>query len=257
MFKLHKVCNVFIAAFLLTIAFYQSAFAMIPVIDALNAKLNLVTSLKTATMVIQQIQQIQNQLQAIKYQATNLKTLSGQNWDNARQSLSQLGNAMQQGKSLAYSASNVDQQFKQRFPGYTGSQGSTSDYSGEYKKWVQTNQDTMNGVMDQINASYEQQSQEEALDQLLAQKAKTPQGRMQALQVGNEIAAEQIAQMQKLKATMMAQANAQAEYYAYQAQKDAAKQQSVDAVVKTSGAAYPQYQGKSQFGLIPQFGSGG
>jgi len=239
MLKLHKLRKVFMVVSLLSLTVYQSAFAMLPVIDAVNAKLNLVTSLKTATMVIQQVQQIKNQLQAIQYQATNLKTLSGQNWDNARQSLNQLASAMQQGNALAYSASNVDQQFKKQFPGYTGEQGGTTDYSGQYQKWVQTNQDTMNGVIDQINASYEQQSQEEALDQLLAQKAKTPQGRMQALQVGNEIAAEQIAQMQKLKATMMAQANAQAEYYAYQAQKDAAKQQSVDAVVKTSGSAYP------------------
>lgn len=257
MIKRHKLCNVFISVFLLTMGFCQSSFAMMPVIDSLNAELNLMTSLKTATMVIQQIKQIQNQLRAIQYQATNLKTLSGQNWDNARQSLNQLGIAMQQGKSLAYSASNVDQQFKQRFPGYTGSEGGTLDYSGKYKERVQTNQDTMNGVMVQINRTYKQQSQENALDDALAQKAKTSQGRMQALQVGNEIAAEQIAQMQKLKATMMAQANAQAEYYAYQAQKDAVKQQSVDAVVKTSGAAYPQYQAKSQFGLIPQFGNGG
>lgn len=257
MFNIHKICKVFMIPFLLTIAVCQSAFAMLPVVDVLNAKLNLVTSIKTATMVLQQIRQIQNQLRSIQYQETNLKTLSGQNWDNARQSLSQLGNAMQRGNALAYSASNVDQQFKKQFPGYTGSQGGTTDYSGEYRKWVQTNQDTMNGVMDQINASYEQLSQEEALDQLLAQKAKTPLGRMQALQVGNEIAAEQIAQMQKLKATMMAQTNAQAEYYAYQAQKDAAKQQSVDAVVKTSGAAYPRYKGMSKFGLLPQFGNGG
>ena len=253
-YTLRKVFTLIILSILIAA---QPVFAMIPVIDAVNAKLNLVTSLKTATMVIQQLQQIQNQLQSIKYQAANLKSLSGQNWDNARQALTQLGSAMQQGNALAYSASNVDQQFKQHFPGYSSGQGGTTDYSSQYKKWVQTNQDTMNGVMDQINASYEQQSREEAFDQLLAQKAKSTQGRMQALQVGNEIAAEQIAQMQKLKATMMAQANAQAEYYAYQAQKDAARQQSVDAVVKTSDASYPQYQNKSQFGLIPQFGNGG
>ena len=257
MLHFHKLCKVLTVSLLLAMAAPPSALAMLPVIDAVNAKLNLVTSIKTAMMVLQQVRQIQNQLQAIQYQATNLKTLSGQNWDNARQSLTQLSGAMQQGNALAYSASNIDQRFKKRFPGYTGSQGATTDYSSQYKGWVQTNQDTMNGVMDQMNMSYQQQSQEAALDQLLAQKAKTPQGRMQALQVGNEIAAEQIAQMQKLKATMLAQTNAQAEYYAYQAQKDAATQQSVDAVVNTSDATYPQYAGKSQFGLIPPFGLGG
>ncbi len=257
MLKHYTLCKVFTLIILSLLLIARSAFAMIPVIDAVNAKLNLVTSLKTATMVIQQLQQIQNQLQSIKYQAANLKSLSGQNWDNARQALTQLGSTMQQGNALAYSASDIDQRFKQRFPGYSSGQEGTTDYSSQYQKWVQTNQDTMNGVMDQINASYEQQSREEAFDQLLAQKAKSTQGRLQALEVGNEIAAEQIAQMQKLKATMMAQANAQAEYDAYQAQKDAARQQSVDAVVKTSDASYPHYQNKSQFGLIPSFGNGG
>ncbi len=254
MLKHYTLRKVFILIILSSLLIAQSAFAIIPVTDALNAQINMMSYLKSAIMVIQQVQQIKNQLQSIQYQVSNLKHFSKQDWDNAHQALSQLGNAMQQGNALAYSASNIDQQFKQRFPGYSSGQGGTTNYSGQYKKWVQTNQDTMNGVMDQINASYEQQSREEAVDQLLAQKAKSTQGRMQALQVGNEIAAEQIAQMQKLKATMMAQANAQAEYYAYQAQKDAARQQSVDAVVKTSDASYPQYQNKSQFGLIPAFG---
>ncbi len=257
MFTPHKVRTVLMMFLMsLLLGMSQVSFAIVPVIDAVNAKFNLVTSIKSATMVIQQLQQIQNQIQSIKYQAENLKSFSDQHWDNARGALLQLGTAMQQGDALAYSAANVDQHFKQTFPGYSKKNGATTDYSSDYKKWVKTTQSTMNGVMDQISVSYEQQSREEALDQLLSQKANTVQGRLQALQVGNEIAAEQVAQMQKLKATMIAQTNAQAEYFAYQAQKDAAQQQSVDAVIQTSSDAYPHYQDKSQFGLIPAFGPG-
>jgi len=230
-------------------------YSNIPVFDMVNARLNLTTSLKTVLISIQQVQQIQNQLQSIAYQTKNLKQLSGSDWDDTQQALNQLSAAIAQGRSLAYSASNIDHQFKTIYPGYQN-QSSGTDYASDYKKWVQTNQDTMKGVMDQLSASYHQQAQEQAMSQRLAQKAQHTEGRMQALQVGNEIAAEQIAQMQKLKATMMAQANAQAEYYAYQAQKDAAMQQSVDAVIKTSDSVYPKYQEKTEFGEVPELGKG-
>ena len=53
----------------------------------------------------------------------------------------------------------------------------------------------------------------------------------------------------------MAQANAQAVYYSYQSQKDAAAQQSVDMVVKNSDTKFPKYEEKPEFGLIPEFRS--
>lgn len=232
----------------------STSFAIIPVEDIPNEINTHMTYLNSVQSLIKEVTMIQNQLQQLQYEAKNLQGLSGQQWDNAQTAINQLNNAINQSNSLAYSMANVDQQFKQRYPGYNNQ--ATTDYSSEYKSWVQTNQATMNGVLDQINASYQQQQQEQAMDQLLADRAKNPVGRMQALQVGNEIAAEQIAQLQKLKATMMAQANAQAEYYAYQSQKDAAQQKSVDAVVQKASDNFPQYQGDSKFGLIPQFGNG-
>ena len=102
--------------------------------------------------------------------------------------------------------------------------------------------------------SYQEQQQEKRRDDILNNDAKSATGRMQAMQINNEIQAEQIAQLEKLKSTMMAQANADAEYHAYQTQKDADRQKSVDSVVQNSDVSYPQYQNNSQFGLIPRFG---
>ena len=50
------------------------------------------------------------------------------------------------------------------------------------------------------------------------------QGRMQALQVGAQIANQQVQQMQKLRQLVMSQMNMQANYMAAEAAKDAAKQ---------------------------------
>lgn len=242
-------------AFLIILITISATSYAIPVEDFITESNTWATYLKEIQNLTNQVTIIHNQLTQLQYEYKNLQGLSGQQWDTAQSALNQLNHAMNQSHALAYSMENVDQQFKQRYPGYNHQ--ATTDYSSEYKSWVQTNQATMNGVLDQIHASYAQQQQEEAMDQILANRAKSPAGNMQALQVGNEIAAEQIAQLQKLKATMMAQANAEAEYYAYQSQKDAAQQKSVDAVVQKASNNFPAYQGNSQFGLIPQFGIGG
>ncbi len=212
---------------------------------------DLATEYSTAQSLVQEIESVKNQIQQLQYEASNSAGLKGQQWDNAQAALTQLSLVINKINSLNYSMSDIDSQYQQHYPGYTP-QG-INDYSTNYKSWVQTNQATMNGVLDQMNVSYEQQQQEIALDELLKNQASNPAGRMQAIQVGNEIAAEEIAQLQKVKATMMAQTNAQAEYYAYESQKDAAKQQSVDEVVQNADSHYTPYQDQSQFGLIPDF----
>lgn len=239
---------------LLLMVYSQGTLAIIPVED-IQTEIN---SYLTYTQVVQevehQIEALQNQIKQLTLETQNTNKLSDQQWDNAQQAIAQLSQAMQQGQALAYTMANVDSQFKQTFPGYHAP--ATNDYSQNYQGWITTTQDTMNGVMDQINMAYEQQSQEEAVNQLLKQRASGVQGRMQALQVASEIAAEQLAQVQKLKALMLAQTNAQAEYYAYQSQKDAAEQQSVDAVVKQTSMTFPQYHENPQLGLVPDFSEG-
>ena len=229
-------------------------FALIPVEDLPNEINTRMTYLNSVQSLLKEVTMVQNQLRQLQYEAKNLQGLSGQQWDNTEAALNQLNQAITQRHALVYAMANMDQQFKQHYPGYH--QTATADYSSDYQSWVKTNQATMNGVLDQLQASYQQQQQEQTMDQILADRARHSVGRMQALQVANEIAAEQIAQLQKLKATIMAQANAQAEYYAYQSQKDAVQQQSVDAVIQKSKSQFPKYRENSQFGLIPPFPHG-
>lgn len=228
----------------------------IPVEDFATEYYTMSAFIKESLIYIDQARQLTAQIQSLQIDLKNIERLSDQKWDGAQQALNNLGNAIQQGNAIAYSMQNLDAQFKKQFPGYDNPANQTNNYSQTYQKWIQTNQDTMQGVLDQINLSYSQLQDEKAVDDALASRAASPLGQMQALQVANEIAAEQIAQLQKLKATMMAQTNAQAEYYAYQGQKDAVQQQTVDAVVKNANPNFPNYQNNADFGLIPSFGDG-
>lgn len=238
-----------------SVAFAGGGGGMI-VFDPTNYTANSSTMANMAVQIAHSAVQLQQQYQMLMNQIQNLQNVPNQVWDNAQQNIDQLSGEIQQGQSLAYSMSNLDSAFKQEYPGYADSQEATTNYSKAYQGWVKTNQDTMNGVLDQMHTSYQQLGSEEALNAQLAQQAQSAQGRMQAIQVGSEIASQEVSQLQKLKATIMAQTNAQAEYYAYQTQKDAIQQKSVDEVLNGASDIYPHYQEDSNFGLIPSFGEG-
>jgi P-type conjugative transfer protein TrbJ len=221
--------------------------------DPMNYMVNLLTAERELASLGKMYTQIQNQVQMIEFQEQNLKNLTNQHFTNANDALLKLGDVMRRGQSLAYSANDVNTEFNKYFPGYNGDKKATTNYSKDYKGLVQTNQDTMQGVMNQLNQSYNNLQQENSSIEELKQRAKAPEGEVQTAQVGNEISAEQISQLQKLKATQMAAANAQAAHYAYQAQKDAIQQQTVDAVIQNADSTYPQYTNNPNFGLLPEF----
>lgn len=248
-----RLVRFFVLAGLLGFHLLSPAFV---VYDPVNARFNLVTSVKTTAMLIRQIQQIQNQLRSIRYQADNLRALSGSRWDSVGRQLDQLGFVARPGHSLTYSSTDADGRFRQYFPGYTARPG-TGGWSARYADRVRASQDTMRGVIDQTRADWSQRAREDELDRQLAERAASVRGRMQALQVGNEIGAEQVAQLRKLKATMMAIANAEAEYAAWRVQRDADRRRSVDAVIERSDASFRPYHDRAEFGLIPEFGTGG
>jgi P-type conjugative transfer protein TrbJ len=73
---------------------------------------------QNARQVAQAATQINNQRLQIEYQLRALAKLSRPNWRDINGLISQLDLVMQEGESLAYSASDLDEQFRRTFPGY-------------------------------------------------------------------------------------------------------------------------------------------
>ena len=71
-----------------------------------------------ARQVAQMATQINNQRMQIQYQLRALAKLRNPNWRDINGLVYQLDVLMQQGESLAYSAANLDEQFRETFPGY-------------------------------------------------------------------------------------------------------------------------------------------
>ena len=222
--------------------------------NMINTGLNHITAVKTALIALKEISMLSQQIQMVKNQITNLSNLNVLHWSNSKDALNGLNNALNQGQAITYSEGNIDDRFRKLYPGYTANiQG---DYQAQDKELIQTNQDTMRGVMDHLHASMEQQQQEsDNIGELKAQ-AQNVRGNVQALQLGNEIATEQVAQLQKIHQTEMAKTNAETAYYAMKTQQDAASKVSIEKVINNAQTTYPAYKENTKFGVIPSFGGG-
>ncbi len=159
------------------------------------------------------------------------KNLSKQEWGNTSSDLSELSKIVRQGEAMAYSTSNVDAAYRQKFKGYdfySRERGtSTSTYSDRYSDWSKTNMDSISSSMKAANLqSIQFQSEDEAM-RSIEKLSKTSTGRNQAIQVGNMIAAQEVGQLQKLRSLIMSQMQMHAAFMSTQSsEKDLAKAKS-------------------------------
>jgi P-type conjugative transfer protein TrbJ len=99
------------------------AAAQVPVIDAahiaLNAYWHYVHYLQFAFQIYQHFTQIANQIEQIDNQLRALKKLSNPNWRDIQLLLANLDSLVRSGTSIGYSLSNAGGQLRQVFPGWT------------------------------------------------------------------------------------------------------------------------------------------
>jgi P-type conjugative transfer protein TrbJ len=229
-------------SFVITFLLCLNAKAFI-VYDPTNWIQNAATAANTA-------QQLEKQAQALEVALRDIKNYDGSvgQWANIQNLLQQLSNEVKKGQSLAYNMQNLDSLFQQKYPGYAA----THDYKQSYSIWSQTALDTMRGTLESAGMQSRQfDSEQSALNQLsiLSQSAN---GRMQALQVGNMIATQQVAQSQKLRQLVIAQINAQNTYASYQIQKDQSATASASAWIDAGDTSFPRYgSGQDQLQELP------
>ncbi|MDN5851193.1 MAG: P-type conjugative transfer protein TrbJ, partial [Nitrococcus sp.] len=134
---------------------------------------------------------------------------------------------VQEGQGMAFSMGNIDTALRERFPSFAEfAQGPLAgeDFASAYQTWSETNRDTISGTLRAANLTAEQFFSEEATMEQLRSMSETSVGQMQALQVGHQIAAQQVAQTQKLRALVSQQMTMMGTWYqSEQAAKDLAQ----------------------------------
>ncbi|RWB33969.1 MAG: P-type conjugative transfer protein TrbJ [Mesorhizobium sp.] len=138
--------------------------------------------------ITQLAEQIQNQLNIYNNLLQNTAQLPGHIWGQVENDLKSLQNIVAQGQGVAFSMGNIDDVLKQRFQSFA-----------DMKSWSDTNRDTVAGTLKAANLTAEQFSSEESTMSSLRSMSESADGQMKALQVGHQIAAQQVAQMQKLR----------------------------------------------------------
>jgi len=185
--------------------------------------LNLVELVKIALDTYQTSQKVQQQLEDMYIQGSQL---TNADWGDTAQALQNLAQVVQQGQALAYSLSNNDETFREKFQTYEAYLTDRPDFDGsmfatKYRDWSTTNRDTIASSMASVGLQNEQYASEEATLQTLQMLSQNSVGRLQAIQAGNQIAAQQVRQIQKLRQLLMAQMQMQSTFMATQSDKEA------------------------------------
>lgn len=188
-------------------------------ITQLASKLTLVKQLAN------QAQQLQTQINQYQDMVTNSKGVSQSVWGNAMTDLQKLNSLFQQSKALAGSASNLDGQFASRYgtySSYLNKNMGVSDWGNKYSQWSQQANDNTLFTLKGLGMQNAQMQNEQAVISQLQTMSGTSEGRMQAMQVANMFASQNLDQMMKLRQLLMMQIQMQANYMAQQQDKEAA-----------------------------------
>lgn len=154
------------------------------------------------TQITQLAEQIENQLKIYQNMLQNTARLPEHIWGEVESDLRRLRDIVDQGQGISFSMANSDDLLRQRFKSYAELKSTLPDassFSEIYQAWSDTNRGTIAGSLKAAHLTAEQFDSEEAAMSSLRSMSETADGQMKALQVGHQIAAQQVSQMQKLR----------------------------------------------------------
>jgi P-type conjugative transfer protein TrbJ len=170
---------------------------------------------------IKQVEMVQNDLVRYANMVQNTKLLPNQLVGPVLQDLGQLAQVVQGGQALAYSMSNLNAQFANTFPGYAQAYNPTTYYQN-YAKWSQTSLDTTFSTLRAMGLQGQQLQNVQTFLTAMRQRMMTPQGRLDAIQIGTEVSEQQLEQLLMLRQLMIADLQSKQAFQAAQIQKEQA-----------------------------------
>ncbi len=132
--------------------------------------------------------------------------------------LNALAGIVQGGQALAYSLGNLDQLFRQTYPGYGYNSGA---YYTQYRNWSQTSLDTTLGTLRAAGMQGQQLQNEQSVLTALKASLQSTTGQQQALQALGDVSEQQVEQLMKLRQLMMADMSSKQAYQAAMIQQHA------------------------------------
>ena len=168
------------------------------------------------TQITQLAEQIQNQLSIYENLLQNTAQLPEQIWGDVERDLSRLRGLIEQGQGIAFSMGNLDDVLKSRFASFTEFQSGLSNgetFSDRFGSWSDTNRETIAATLRAAGFTADQFSTEQATMDQLQSLSQSADGHLKALQVGHQIASQQVAQSQMLRSLVSQQVTMMATWY--------------------------------------------
>ena len=154
------------------------------------------------TQISQLAEQIQNQLKIYENMLQNTAQLPDAIWGQVERDLDRLRAIVDEGQGIAFSMGNADDVLRQRFQSYVDLKANPpggARFSTTYQSWSDTNRDTIASTLKAASLTADQFQSEEGTMASLRSMSETADGQLKALQVGHQIASQQVAQIQKLR----------------------------------------------------------
>ena len=193
--------------------FYQQMFEYA---EAVSTTLNTAEQLKT------QIQQYQNMV-------TQGTALPSSMFGSIAADLKSVANIYTRSQALGRQIQNMDSQFNTAFPGfesYLNQAANSAQFPARdrYQKWSKQGSDNVKTALEAANLNTSTFESEDTQLNRMVFRSQSAVGRMQAIQAGNEIASQNVQQLQKLRDLMATQINMQGNYMAQQGDRKAASE---------------------------------
>ena len=170
---------------------------------------------------IRQGEQLANEINMYADMLKNSRTLSAHSFGAIMNDINGLAAIVQGGRALAYSLGNLDQLFRQTYPGYGYNAGA---YYLQYRNWSQTSLDTTLGTLRAAGLQGQQLQSEQAVLGSLRSSLQGTDGRLEALHALGDISEQQVEQLMKLRELMMADMSSKQAYQAAMIQQQAASE---------------------------------
>ena len=151
---------------------------------------------------IQQVQMVQNNLLRYANMVQNTRVLPNQMVGPVLQDLNQLARIVVGGQALAYSMSNLNARFASTYPGYSQAYNPNAYYQN-YANWSQTSLDTTFSTLRAMGLQGQDLQNTQGFLTAMRQRMTTPQGRLDAIQIGTEVSEQQVEQLLLLRQLMI------------------------------------------------------
>jgi len=191
--------------------FYQQMFEYVEQVN---------TALNTAEQLQTQIQQYQNMVS----QGTSLPNSM---FGSIAADLKNVANIYNRSQALGRQIQDMDSKFNTAFPGFESylNQAANSVKApnrDRYEQWSVQGRDNVKTAMKAADLNTGAFESEDAQLARMVSRSQSAVGRMQAIQAGNEIASQNVQQLQKLRDLLATQINMQGNYMAQQVDRKAA-----------------------------------